>query len=464
MTFRIVICGRPNVGKSTLLNRLAGRRLALVDNQPGITRDWREAEGRLWDLRFTIIDTAGLEDAKEGLEAAMRVQTERALEGAGVALFMFDARTGLTPLDTYFAGWLRKRGTPVIAAANKCERGAGKAALGEAHALGLGEPVALSAAHGEGLDELYDRLAALAPPEAFDREDPEAEEGAGESADEDEDESADEAPDNTPIRMAVIGRPNVGKSTLVNRLLGKERMLTGPNAGVTRDSVAATYIWKGREIQLADTAGIRRNARVSDRVERMSVEDARRAVRFAQVVVLVTDATQGLDKQDLAVAKHATDEGRALIVCLNKWDAVHDRPQALKRVYDRLQTSLAQVPEVPVVTLSALTGAGVPRLTPAAAKIHKIWSKRIGTPRLNRWLEAMLAAHPPPLASGRRVKLRYITQAKTRPPTFAVFGSQVKALPESYTRYLAGGLREAFKLTGIPLRILLRQGKNPYTD
>ena len=460
MAYRVAICGRPNVGKSTLFNRLAGKRLALVDDQPGVTRDRREADGAISDLNFTLIDTAGLEDAKTGLEGAMRRQTEAALVDADVVLFLIDARAGVTPLDSHFASWLRRQTVPALLVANKCEGKAGVPGMGEAYALGLGDPIALSAAHGEGLDGLYDALAAHAPEDAFDRYDDQND--ADDAVDADDAENAPPYDPTQPIHVAIVGRPNVGKSTLVNRLLNEDRMLTGPQAGVTRDAVSTHFVWKDRAIRLVDTAGMRRLARIDDRVERLAFDDAKRAVKYAQVVILVLDATIGIDKQDLTIAHHVIDEGRALVVCMNKWDVVEDREAALQALHDRLQTSLTQVRGLPIVTVSALEGSGMTRLMPAVAALHETWSARVPTAALNRWLEHALAEHPPPLSKGRRIKVRYVTQAKTRPPTFAVFGTQVKALPEAYVRYLANDLRDVFKLDGTPIRILLRQGKNPY--
>jgi len=464
MAYRVAICGRPNVGKSTLFNRLAGKRLALVDDQPGVTRDRREADGSISDLMFTLIDTAGLEDAKTGIEGDMRRQTEMAMMDADVVLFLIDARAGVTPLDKFFADWLRKQPTDVLLVANKCEGKAGVPGMGEAFGLGLGEPIALSAEHGEGLDGLYDALAALAPTDAFETYDDEDDDrfSMGAFEDEDVEQVAIDDDPTKPLHMAIVGRPNVGKSTFVNKLLGEDRMLTGPMAGVTRDAISSHFEWRGRSIRLVDTAGIRRGSRVSDKVEWLAVNDAKRAVKYAQVVVLMLDATIGIDKQDLTIAHHVIDEGRGLVICMNKWDVVEFPQEARQQLHDRLQTSLTQVRGVPIVTLSALEGKGVDKVMPAVEKIFRTWSTRISTGALNRWLEAMLAAHPPPLSKGRRIKIRYLTQAKTRPPTFAVFGSQVKAVPESYVRYLANGLRDSFKLDGIPIRMLMRQTNNPY--
>ncbi|MCB2100211.1 MAG: ribosome biogenesis GTPase Der [Rhodobacterales bacterium] len=459
MTLTVAIVGRPNVGKSTLFNRLVGKRLAIVDDTPGVTRDRREGEGRIGDLRFRVIDTAGLEDGKgETLEAGMRAQTERALDEADVALMLIDARLGVTPMDAHFADWIRVRPTPVILVANKCEGRAADPGLMEAFGLGLGDPLPLSAEHGDGVADLYDALQPYVDDKAAEeanRRHAEGDEGA-----EEPDDDADA--DTGPLQLAVVGRPNVGKSTLINRLLGDERLLTGPMAGVTRDSIGVEWSYKGRQVRLIDTAGLRRKARITEKVESLSAGDALRAVRYAQVVVLALDAQAILDKQDLTIARLVIEEGRALVIAVNKWDLVDDREAALRRLRDRLETSLPQVRGIPVVTLSALTGRGMDRLLPAVLKAYDLWNRRVPTGRMNRWLARMEEMHPPPLSKGRRIRLRYMTQAKTRPPTFIVFASQPKALPESYVRYLQNALREDFKLPGVPIRILVRGGKNPY--
>ncbi len=450
MTFTVTVVGRPNVGKSTLFNRLIGKKLAIVNNTPGVTRDRREGEGRIADLRFRIIDTAGYEDATgDKLEARMRTQTEKALREADVALFLIDARAGPTPVDEYFAAWLRRQEVPVVLAANKCEGRAGQTGLAEAYGLGLGDPVPLSAEHGQGLSELYDALKAFywkdATPSGTD------------TADEN-----DEGVSSRPLQLAIVGRPNVGKSTLVNALLGEERMLTGAEAGITRDSIATPWSWKGRPVRLVDTAGLRRKARISGKVETLSVSDTLRTVRFAQVVVLLIDATVGLEKQDLTIARIVIEEGRALIIAINKWDLADQPQKILRGITDRLQTSMPRVRGIPLVTLSALTGKGAERLPPAVFDIFEVWNTRVPTGRLNAWLEAMQEHHPPPLAKGRRVRIRYITQAKTRPPTFVLFVSQPQGLPESYLRYLENDIRETFNLPGVPIRMHMRKGRNPY--
>ncbi len=465
MTFSVAIIGRPNVGKSTLFNRLVGKRLAIVDDTPGVTRDRREGEGRISDLAFTIIDTAGLEDAlDDSLQGRMRKQTESALQDADVTLMLIDARAGVTPLDAHFAQWLRRQNVPVILLANKCEGRAGMAGLGDSYQLGLGDPVAISAEHGEGIGDLYDALLPYAGdqraaprqrrPSRRDR----AEEELVDLEDDDEE-------GHRPISMAIVGRPNVGKSTLVNHLLGEERMLTGPEAGITRDAIASSWNYQGREIKLVDTAGLRRKARVTEKVEGLSGSDSIRSIKYAQVVVLVLDSGDMLEKQDLTIARRVIDEGRVLIIAVNKWDTVRDTRKALRLLEDRLQTSLPQVRGIPVITLSAKTGQGTDKLLPAVMKTYTLWNSRISTGQLNRWLDAIIEHHPPPLSSsGRRIKLRYMTQAKTRPPTFVVFASRPENLPESYSRYLVNSLREDFKLAGIPIRLHTRKGKNPYAD
>jgi len=454
MSFTVAVIGRPNVGKSTLFNRLTGRRQALVDDTPGVTRDRREGQGRIADLEFRVFDTAGLDQGPEqSLQARMQAQTARALKDADVALFMIDARTGVTGMDEHFADRLRRAGKPVIVVANKCEGGKGESGRLEAYALGLGDPVAVSAEHGEGLNELYEALKPFASEAGAAA--PAAEEIAAEAAAEDA---------ARPLQLAVIGRPNVGKSTLVNRLLGEERMLTGPEAGITRDAIAVQWTWQSHDIQLIDTAGLRRKARVTEKLESLSVGDTLNAVRFAEVVVLVVDATLGLEKQDLSIARLVVEEGRALVLAINKWDVAKDRKQTLADIEERLEWSLPQVRGVPVVTCSALTGKGLEKLLPAVFRVYGLWNRRLTTGDLNRWLAAVEDAHPPPTVKGRRVRLRYMTQAKTRPPTFVVFASQPTGLPESYLRYLVGGLRDAFGLDAVPIRIHVRKTskKNPY--
>jgi len=460
MSFTVAIIGRPNVGKSTLFNRLIGKRLALVDDTPGVTRDRRSAPGRIGPLEFTVIDTAGLEEAfDDSLEARMRRQTERALADADVALFLIDARAGVTPLDRHFAAWLRQSEIPVILVANKAEGRVGQAGLYEAFELGMGDPVPLSAEHGEGLADLVEALLpfAEAAEAAADAAAP-APDGAEEPGEGDE--------DGEPriIQLAIVGRPNVGKSTLVNALIGEDRVLTGPDPGVTRDAISVDWQWRERPIRLVDTAGMRRRARVTDKVERIAVQDTLNAVRLAQVVVLVVEADAVLDRQDLTIAAHVIEEGRALVIAVNKWDAASDQGETLQRLRDRLETSLTQVRGLPTVTLSALKRQGLDKLMSAVGAAYDVWNTRVGTGPLNRWLGAAVESHPPPVVKGRRLKLRYITQVKARPPTFAIFTTRPEDVPESYLRYLANGLRDRFGMAGTPIRLLLRKGKNPYAD
>jgi len=457
MNFTVAIIGRPNVGKSTLFNRLIGKRLAIVDDQPGVTRDRREGNATLSDLKFTVIDTAGLEDVHDdSLESRMRDQTEAAFKEADIALMLIDARTGVTPIDEHFCQWLRRHKTPVIIVANKCEGAAGQAGLIDAYALGFGEPVPLSAEHGEGMVDLYNALQphvdAAKADAIYERS------KLNDSGDEDD----DEAVLAHPIQLAIVGRPNVGKSTMVNKLLDEDRMLTGPEAGITRDSITIPWTHKDREFNLIDTAGLRRKARVNEKVEALSGAETRRAIDYAQVVVLVLDANDMLEKQDLTIARNIIEEGRALILAVNKWDTIKDSKAALNKLHDRLQTSLPQVRGIPVVTVSAVTGRGLDKMLDAVLDVYEVWNRRVPTSKLNRWLEEILEHHQAPLISGRRSKVRYITQPKTRPPTFALFVSHEKGLPESYVRYLSNALREDFDLWGIPLRLVVRKGNNPF--
>ena len=462
MSLTVAIIGRPNVGKSTLFNRLVGKRVAIVDDMPGVTRDRREGDATLSDLRFKVIDTAGLEDAHDdSLESRMRQQTEAAFLKADVGLMLIDARAGLTPIDEHFANWLRRHDTPVILLANKCEGAAGQPGLLEAYALGLGDPVPISAEHGEGLAELYDALRPYADA-AQEKEAYEQSLQDDSDLDDSGEESDDDAILNRPLQMAIVGRPNVGKSTLINKILGEDRLLTGPEAGITRDAITVDLHRNGRDFKLVDTAGLRRRAKVTEKVEALSGAETRRSIDFAQVVVLVLDARDMLEKQDLTIARTVIEEGRALIIAVNKWDLVTNSKEALDRLHDRLQTSLPQVRGIPVVTLSAKTGRGLDKVFDAVLDVFEVWNRRISTAKLNRWLEHILEHHQPPLVSGRRVKVRYMTQPKTRPPTFALFVSHAKGLPEAYVRYMANALREDFELWGIPLRVLVRKGNNPY--
>ena len=445
MTITVVIIGRPNVGKSTLFNRLVGQRVALVDDEPGVTRDRREGEANLFGLEFRVVDTAGLEERFDAsLEGRMRAQTELALAEADLALLVFDARAGITPLDEHFAKWLHRSGTPVALVANKCEGRAAEAGLGEAYALGLGQAIPISAEHGMGMSDIYDAVAAVAAPAA--------EAAAG----------VEELAEAGVLQLAIVGRPNVGKSTLVNKLLGEERLLTGPEAGITRDSIAVDWTFRGRALRLVDTAGLRRKARVTGKLEKLSIQDTLRSIRFAHVVVLLLDVEEGLEKQDLTIASMVVEEGRALVIGVNKWDSCRDREARLAAIHARLERSLPQTRGIPVVTLSALQGHNIEALMNAVLGAYDVWNRRIGTSELNRWLDVVTASHPPPASSGRPVRLKYITQAKARPPTFAIFCSKPDELPSSYLRYLENGLRQAFALPGTPVRIHFRKGDNPY--
>ena len=470
--FVLAIVGRPNVGKSTLFNRLVGRRLALVDDQPGVTRDRRFGDAKLGDLRFQIVDTAGFEEGKTGsLEARMRAQTEAAIEEADMVLMLTDARVGILPEDELFARLLRKANVPVLLAANKSESKASEAGLHEAYRLGLGDPIALSAEHGHGTDELYTQVRdAMAAHRAADEAAYYAMEEDEEDADFDPEQPFEDDPDK-PLRVAILGRPNAGKSTLINYLLGQERLLTGPEAGITRDSISVNWTWESpsapngaRPITLWDTAGVRKKARVTEKLEKLSVADGLRAVKFAEIVVLLIDATSPFDKQDIQLADLVEREGRGLVVAINKWDLKLDRKEVRQTVNDALLRALPRLRGVPVIMLSAQTGKGVDKLMPAVQKQYEIWNARIGTAKLNRWLGEVIDRHPPPADKGRPVRLRYITQAKSRPPTFVAFSSRGHAVPESYNRYLANSLRETFCLDGVPLRIFVRKGKNPYED
>ena len=445
----VAIVGRPNVGKSTLFNRLVGKRLALVDDRPGVTRDRREGEARLLGLDFRIIDTAGFEDEDPAsLPGRMRQQTEAAVREADVALFLIDARAGLTSLDEEIGRWLRAESTPVVVVANKAEGRSGEAGRLEAYKLGLGDPIAISAEHGEGMADLFDLLLPH-----VERED--AIEG-----------EALEDPDDpmAPLKLAIVGRPNAGKSTLVNTMVGEERMITGPEAGITRDSISLEWVWEGRPVRLIDTAGLRKRAKVEDKLERLSVADTQRAIDFAEVVVLLLDATRGLEVQDLKIANRVIEEGRALLIAVNKWDVAEGGSSLFNGIKGALAEGLAQLKDVPLLTVSARTGKGIDMLLKVGFELRDSWSKRIATGELNRWFEQAVDTNPPPAPGGKRIKLRYITQANTRPPTFVVFGSRTDELPESYRRYLLNAMRRDLKLGPVPLRLNFRSSRNPFDD
>jgi GTP-binding protein len=445
----IAIIGRPNVGKSTLFNRLVGQKLALVDDEPGVTRDRREGEARLGDLEFTIIDTAGLDEgAKGSLTARMQEQTEAAIKLADALFFVIDARVGLTPNDRAFADFARRAGKPVLLLANKSEGKHGEVGAMESYALGLGDPIQISAEHGEGMGELYDALHDLLPKVDED--------------DEVEDDATDDEAATRPIRVAIVGRPNAGKSTLVNHLLGEERLLTSPEAGTTRDSISVEIEWKGRGFRVFDTAGLRRRSRIEEKLEKLSVADALRAVRFAEVVVLMMDAQHRFEEQDLRIADLIEREGRALIIAVNKWDLMDGKPGQISALRTDADHWLPQVAGVPIVAVSGLMGDGIDRLMEAIVAAYAVWNKRVPTAALNRWFEQATSANPPPAVSGRRLKLNYITQTKARPPSFVLFCSRADAVPQSYLRYLTNSLREAFDLPGTPVRITLREKANPF--
>ena len=445
MDAKVAILGRPNVGKSTLFNRLVGRKLALVDDQPGVTRDRREGEGRLADLTFRLFDTAGLDAAPRGsLEDRMSAQSETAIADADVCLFVIDARAGVTPVDREFAAKLRRHGKPVIVLANKSEGRAGEAGVLDAYSLGLGDPIAISAEHGEGMDGLYDALVPYVKAE-----------------DESEDDEA-ESLEGKPLKLAIIGQPNAGKSTLVNALLGADRVLTGPEAGITRDAIAIDWSWRGKPVTLWDTAGIRRKSRVTGKVEKLAVADGLRAIRFADAVVVLIDAGLEIERQDLTLADLAAQEGRAVVIALSKWDMVEDKQKRLKDVKEDMAEILPEIRGVTIVPLSAHQEKGLDKLMEAVFAAAEKWNTRISTGQLNRWLEKILERNPPPAPSGRRIKIRYMTQVNARPPTFSLFGNQLDNLPESYVRYLMNGLREDFDLWGTPLRFNRRGGRNPF--
>jgi len=474
MSFTLAIVGRPNVGKSTLFNRLVGKKLALVDNQPGVTRDLREGDARLGHLRFTVIDTAGLEEATdESLQGRMRKLTERAVDMADICLFVIDARAGVTPADHVFADILRKRSAHVILAANKAEGRAGEAGLFEAYELGLGEPLRLSAEHGEGMSELAQVLDPIA--EQFKEREAEAarvmeREGLTPDVDIDVDEEPEEEDeswrpsDAKPLQVAVVGRPNAGKSTLINKILGEDRLLTGPEAGITRDSISLKTDWDGLPMRVFDTAGMRKRAKVQDKLEKLSVSDGLRAVKFAEVVVVLLDAAIPFEQQDLRIADLAEREGRAVVIAVNKWDLEDEKQAKLRDLKEAFERLLPQLRGAPLVTVSAKTGRGLDRLNAAIRQAHEVWNRRISTAKLNRWLTAMLEQHPPPAPGGKRIRLRYMTQAKTRPPAFVVMCSHPELMPDSYSRYLVNGLRADFDMPGTPIRLYMRSqsDQNPY--
>jgi GTPase len=454
MPVKIALVGRPNVGKSTLFNRLVGKKLALVDDTPGVTRDRREGEAKLGDLSFTVIDTPGLEEAPEAaLEGRMRKQTDAAVAEAAACMFLIDARAGVTPLDKTFASLLRQAGKPVILLANKAEGSAGEAGFYDAYELGVGEPIAISAEHGEGMGELYNAL------------EPFLAEAEGEDEEEDDEEAEWDNP-LKPLRVAIIGRPNAGKSTLVNRIIGEDRLLTGPEAGITRDSISVEWTWSGPDrdwpVKLFDTAGMRKKAKVQSKLEKLSVADALRAIKFAEVAVLLLDAEHPFDKQDLQIADLALREGRALVIAVNKWDLIEDKDAKMREIREMAERLLPQAPGVPITPFSALTGGGLQRLMPAIVKVYIDWNARVKTPELNDWLQEALARHAPPAVSGQRIKIRYIAQTKTRPPTFVAQCTRAEDLPASYKRYLVNGIRDAFDIKAVPIRLILKKPGNPY--
>jgi GTP-binding protein len=445
----VAIVGRPNVGKSTLFNRLVGKKLALVDDQPGVTRDRREAEAHLLGLDFRIIDTAGFEDEDSAsLPGRMRKQTEAAVAEADSALFLIDAREGITPLDEEIARWLRASDTPVSVIANKAEGRSGESGILDAYRLGLGDPIGLSAEHGEGMADLFDAIRPHVEAAAERLGDPDAEE--------------DEDDPSRPLKLAIVGRPNAGKSTLVNKMLGEDRMITGPEAGITRDSISLDWTWNDRAVRLVDTAGLRKRAKVEDKLEKLSAADTRRAIDHAEVVVLLLDATRGLEVQDLKIASQVIEEGRALIIAINKWDVAENASSLFNGIKAALDEGLAQLRDLPVLTVSAKTGKGIDTILKVAFELREAWGRRVTTGELNRWFEDAIEANPPPAPGGKRIKLRYITQIKTRPPTFVVFGNRTDELPESYRRYLLNAMRRDLKLHSIPLRLTFRSSRNPF--
>jgi GTP-binding protein len=469
MSFKVAIIGRPNVGKSTLFNRLVGKKLALVDDTPGVTRDRRVHAARLYDLYFDVIDTAGFEDAAAStLPGRMRQQTEIAIREADLIFFTVDAKSGLMPDDRTFAEVVRKSGKPVVLVANKAEARGAQGGMLEAWELGLGEPIPVSAEHGQGMPDLRDAvIAALGEERAFgeDEDDDAGEIAASEVliGEDIGDPDAEAAYDDTkPLRIAVVGRPNAGKSTLINALIGEERLLTGPEAGITRDSISVDWDWRGRRMKLFDTAGMRRKSKVQEKLEKLSVQDGLRAIRFAEIVIIVLDATIPFEKQDLQIADLIIREGRAPVIAFNKWDLIDNPQELLAELREKTERLLPQVRGIQAVTVSAETGRGLDKLMESVIKTHKVWNSRVSTGKLNRWLEGILAHHPPPAVAGRRLKIKYVTQAKTRPPGFVVSCSRPDAMPQSYVRYLTNSLREAFDMPGVPIRMALRTSDNPF--
>ncbi|HET8534058.1 MAG TPA: ribosome biogenesis GTPase Der [Sphingomicrobium sp.] len=443
----VAIVGRPNVGKSTLFNRLVGKKLALVDDQPGVTRDRREGEAKLLGLEFRVIDTAGYEDEDpHTLPGRMRAQTEAAVRDADAALFLIDAREGVTPLDEEISRWLRTGKTPVVVVANKAEAKVAEAGVLDAYRLGLGDPVPLSAEHGEGVVDLFEALRPLVEESEGPHPGPLPQTGEGEG----------------PLKIAIVGRPNAGKSTLVNTMIGEDRLITGPEAGITRDAITLDWEWQGRPVRIVDTAGLRKRAKITEKLEKLSGADARRALEHAEVVILLLDATRGLEVQDLKIADLVIEEGRGLIIAINKWDVAENASSLFNGIKAALEEGLAQIKGIPVLTVSAKTGKGVDQLLGAAFELREQWARRVGTGELNRWFEGAVEANPPPAPGGKRIKLRYITQVKTRPPSFVIFGTRVDQLPESYRRYLLNSLRRELGLGPVPLRLTMRSPKNPF--
>lgn len=470
MSFTVAIVGRPNVGKSTLFNRLVGKKLALVDDTPGVTRDRRPGDAKLIDLKFRIIDTAGLEEAApETLQGRMRAQTEAAIEEADLSLFVVDAKTGLTPVDTALADMLRRKGKPVVLVANKSEAKGSDGGFYEAYTLGLGEPTPISAEHGQGMLDLRDAIvAAIGEERAYPEEDEavtdiDVRAELADAAEEDED-FEPEYDETKPLRVAIVGRPNAGKSTLINRFLGEDRLLTGPEAGITRDSISVEWDWKGRTIKMFDTAGMRRKAKVQEKLEKLSVADGLRAIRFAETVVIVFDATIPFEKQDLQIVDLVLREGRAAVLAFNKWDLIDDPQAVLADLREKTERLLPQARGIRAVPVSGQTGRGLDKLMQSVIDTDRTWNRRISTAKLNRWLDAQQTQHPPPAVSGRRLKLKYMTQVKARPPGFMVSCTRPEALPESYIRYLTNGLRNDFNLPGVPIRIHFRATDNPFAS